>query len=308
MTDARRRDVLRSLALACAGSFLVRPMSASPAAMDLVSRKIPSSGEALPVVGLGTWQAFDIGNDDAARRDAGETLRSFIDAGCRVIDTSPMYGAAEAVVGELLEPLDRARGAFVATKVWTSGADAGRRQIEDSFRLLRRQRLDLIQVHNLLDADAHLATLGELKRAGRVRYVGVTHYTASAHAALLKYIERGGLDFVQVNYSLAEREAEKSVLPAAAANRVAVLVNRPLGEGAVLARTHGKALPDWAAQIGAASWAQFALKWIVGHPAVTCVIPGTRNPAHLLDNLGAARGALPDPETRARMLAHFERL
>lgn len=308
MTDPTRRKLLRTLLAAAPAALLARPMLGIGAGMSIISRKIPRSGEALPVIGLGTWQAFDIRNDDDARRAAADTLRRFVDAGLRVIDTSPMYGAAEAVVGELLEPLDGGHRAFVATKVWTSGIEAGRRQIDTSFRLLRRERLDLIQVHNLLDADAHLKTLAQLKHDGRVRYVGVTHYTASAHAALVKFIDRGDVDFVQVNYSLAEREAEQTVLAAAAANRVAVLINRPLAEGAVLARTRGKPLPDWATSIGVATWAQFALKWIVGHPAVTCVIPGTRNPAHLIDNAGAGNGELPDPALRARMAAHFDRL
>ena len=268
-------------------------------------RKIPHSGESLPVIGLGTWQTFDLRADAAARREAVATLRTFVDQQLRVIDSSPMYGSAEAVVGELLEPLDPQHKTFIATKVWTRGADAGRRQIENSFRLLRRERLDLIQVHNLLDADVHLSTLAQLKRDGHIRYLGVTHSTASAHAALVRYVERGTLDFVQVNYSLLEREAETTVLPAAAANGVAVLINRPLGDGDLLARVRGRALPPLAQEIGASSWAQFALKWIVSHPAVTCVIPGTRNPAHLLDNVAAGTGPMPDAATRTRMAALF---
>jgi diketogulonate reductase-like aldo/keto reductase len=306
--DSTRRRVLHSLALAGAGVMIApRTMLASEAQRP-VARTIPRSGESLPLIGLGTWQAFDIASDINARAEAADTLRAFIGAGLRAIDTSPMYGRAEAVVGELLEPIDREHSAFIATKVWTSGADAGRRQIENSFRLLRRKTIDLIQVHNLLDADAHLSTLLQMKRDGRVRYVGVTHYTASAHAALVKYIERGDIDFVQVNYSLQEREAEGMVLPAAAAHRVAVLINRPLGEGAILARVRGRELPAWAKELGCASWAQFALKWIIAHPAVTCVIPGTRNPAHLLDNIGAGSGVMPDTGMRARMAEYFDSL
>lgn len=301
--DRVRRDLIRAAALA--GTFLPFAGARTLVATPMESRAIPRSGEKLPVIGLGTWQAFDIANDDKARADATATLRNFIAKELRVIDTSPMYGRAEAVVGELLEEIDAARTAFVATKVWTSGADAGRRQIEKSFQLLRRAKVDLIQVHNLLDADAHLKTLAELKRDGRIRYFGVTHYTASAHADLVKYIEHGTIDFVQVNYSLAEREAENRVLPAAAANKVAVLINRPLAEGALLTRVRGKDLPPWASEIGVTTWAQFALKWIIGHPAVTCVIPGTRNPAHLADNIAAGTGLLPDAPMRKRMADYF---
>lgn len=306
MKPASRRDVLRALVAAGCAPALARWLPVRAEAKTMITRTIPASGETLPVIGLGTWQAFDIRGDADARRDASETLREFLSAGLRVIDSSPMYGAAEGIVGELLEPLDKNRAAFIATKVWTSGAEAGRRQIENSYRLLRRKTLDLIQVHNLLDADAHLPTLAQFKREQRLRYVGVTHYTASAHAALVRAIKRGGIDFVQVNYALSERDAEKTVLPAAAEHRVAVLINRPLGEGAVLAHVRGKPLPPIAAEIGATSWAQLALKWIIGHPAVTCVIPGTRNPKHLLDNAAAGRGIVPDDAQRAQIAAAFE--
>jgi aryl-alcohol dehydrogenase-like predicted oxidoreductase len=301
--DPVRRRVIGSLIAAGAGAMLTRAHAAER--MPILSRPIPHSGERLPVIGLGTWQEFDIGQDTAAREQATATLRTLVEQDLRVIDTSPMYGRAEAVVGELLEPIDRAHHAFIATKVWTSGAEAGRRQIENSFRLLRRDRLDLVQVHNLLDADTHLSTLRQMQKGGRVRYVGVTHYTASAHAALVRYIERGAVDFVQVNYSLVERDAEQTVLPAALAHKVAVLINRPLGEGTVLRHVRDKPLPKIAAEVGAATWAQFALKWIVSHPAVTCAIPGTRNPAHLLDNIGAAQGTMPDASMRAKMAAAF---
>ena len=274
---------------------------------SLVTRSIPATGEALPAVGLGTWQAFDVSNDATGKREAAETLRTFMAAHLRVIDTSPMYGSAEAVAGELLEQADPAKTAFVATKVWTTGADAGRRQIENSFRLLQRDRIDLIQVHNLVDVDTQLSTLQQMKKDGRIRYVGITHYTASAHAALVRRIERGGIDFVQVNYSLAEREADARVLPAAAEHKVAVLINRPLGEGSVLQRLRNRELSPLAQELGCTSWAQFALKYIISHPAVTCVIPGTRNPRHMLDNAGAMSGVIPDAATRPKMAAEFDR-
>jgi len=302
-----RRDMLRALLCAGAGVIGSRAFAESANTMPAIaSRKIPATGESLPVIGLGTWQTFDVASDAPAKKAAADTLRAFVDRHLRVIDTSPMYGSAEAVVGELLEPLDPQRSAFIATKVWTSGAGAGRSQIDSSFRLLRRERLDLIQVHNLLDAETQLATLMQLKHEGRVRYVGVSHYTASAHAELVRYVEKRTIDFVQVNYSLLEREAENTVLPAAAANGVAVLINRPLAEGAILARVRGRALPALASELGATSWAQLALKWIIGHPAVTCVIPGTRNPAHLLDNVAAAAGVMPDAALRAKISAALD--
>jgi aryl-alcohol dehydrogenase-like predicted oxidoreductase len=304
--DADRRRIIRSILVTGAGALLARAMPASAAPMPILSRPIPRSGEKLPVVGLGTWQEFDFGSDAGKRTEAIDTLRTFVGEGLRVIDTSPMYGAAEATVGELLAQADSRRSAFIATKVWTTGAAAGRSQIENSFRLLRRDPIDLIQVHNLRDVDVHLSTLAQLKRDGRVRYVGVTSSVASAHAELVRYVEHGAIDFVQVNYSLMEREADKTVLPAALANRVAVLINRPFGDGSLFARVRGRELPPLAAEIGAASWAQFALKWIISHPAVTCVIPGTRNPAHLLDNIGAGSGAMPDAAMRAKMAAAFD--
>jgi aryl-alcohol dehydrogenase-like predicted oxidoreductase len=303
--DATRRQLTRSLAAAGVALQLWPLLPAMAEHARFLTRAIPKSGEALPAIGLGTWQEFDIRGNTAERGEAIDTLRTFVDAGLRVIDTSPMYGAAESLVGELLEQVDARHEVFVATKVWTNGAAAGRRQIEDSFRLLRRERIDLIQVHNLLDVDAHLSTLQQMKKDDRVRYIGITHYAQSAHAELVRHIERGAVDFVQVNYSLAEPEAETSVLPAAAKHRVAVLVNRPLAQGAVLAHVRGKALPPLAAELGITSWAQFALKWIVSHPAVTCAIPGTRNPKHLLDNVAAATGAMPDAAMRARMAEAF---
>jgi aryl-alcohol dehydrogenase-like predicted oxidoreductase len=306
LVDADRRRIIRSILMSGAGALLARAMPTGATPMPILSRAIPRSGEKLPVVGLGTWQEFDFGSDAGKRKEAVDTLRTFISEGLRVIDTSPMYGSAEAVVGELLEPLDTRRNAFIATKVWTTGAEAGRRQIESSFRLLRRDAIDLIQVHNLRDADTHLSTLAQLKRDGRVRYVGVTSSVASAHAELVRYVEHGAIDFVQVNYSLLERDAEKTVLPAALANRVAVLINRPFGDGSLFARVRGRELPPMAAEIGAVSWAQFALKWIISHPAVTCVIPGTRNPAHLLDNIAGATGAMPEAAMRTKMAAAFD--
>ena len=274
----------------------------------LETRPIPRTGERVPAVGLGTWQAFDVPRDGPERDAAKETLRAFAALGGTVIDSSPMYGAAEQAVGALAAELALAGKLFVATKVWTSGRDAGIRQMEASFRKLGVARLDLMQIHNLVDTDTHLATLAGWRKEGRVRYLGVTHYTASGHAGLEAAIKAHRPDFVQLNYSLAEREAERRLLPLAREQGVAVLVNRPLGQGRLAARLKGKPLPPWAAEIDCASWAQVLLKFILGHPAVTCVIPGTRDAQHLADNLGAARGRMPDAALRARMAAYFDSL
>jgi diketogulonate reductase-like aldo/keto reductase len=277
-------------------------------AADRIQRPIPKSGEAIPAVGLGTWQAFDVAGDAPETAQARAALKALVELGGRVIDSSPMYGSAETVTGQLADELVVKSKLFVATKVWTSGKQAGIRQMEDSMKKLRVERLDLMQVHNLVDAETHLATLREWRKAGRVRYLGVTHYHAGAHGDLEKYVRPGDLDFVQVNYSLAEPEAERRLLPAATASRTAVIVNRPFAEGAMFGRVKGKALPDWTKEIGCESWAQFFLKWILSHPAVTCVIPGTRNAKHVADNLGAASGALPDEAMRRKMAAYFASL
>ena len=280
----------------------------SPAASGPLARRVPKTGEAIPAVGLGTWQVFDVASDAKEKAQARETLKVFVELGGRVIDSSPMYGSSESVTGELAAALGVKGRLFVATKVWTSGRQAGIRQMEDSMRKLRVERLDLMQVHNLVDAPTHLATLREWKSAGRIRYLGVTHYHAGAHADLEKIIRPGDVDFVQVNYSLAEPEADRRLLAAAADSRTAVIVNRPFAEGSMFRRVRDKPLPAWAQEIGCTSWAQFFLKWIIAHPAVTCAIPGTRNPRHVADNLGAASGPLPDEAMRRRMSVYFESL
>ncbi len=277
-------------------------------AAERLQRPIPKTGETIPAVGLGTWQAFDVAGDAAETAQAREALKALVDLGGRVIDSSPMYGSAESVSGQLADELRVKAKLFVATKVWTSGKQAGIRQMEDSMRKLRVERLDLMQVHNLVDAGTHLATLRDWNSAGRVRYLGVTHYHAGAHADLEKIIRPGDIDFVQVNYSLAEPEADRRLLAVAADGRTAVIVNRPFAEGAMFRRVKDKPVPDWAKEIGCASWAQFFLKWILGHPSVTCAIPGTRNPKHVADNLGAASGPLPDEAMRRRMSVYFESL
>ena len=274
----------------------------------LISKGIPKSGEALPLIGLGTWQTFDAGRDDAARTPLREVLKVFARAGARVVDSSPMYGSSESVAGDLMAELGVREKLFVATKVWTSGRDEGMRQMEESFRRLRVSRMDLMQVHNLVDVETQTRSIVNLKDQGRVRYIGITHYTSSAYAEVERWLKTGRYDFLQINYSLGEREAEKRLLPMAAEHRAAVLINRPFAEGALFRRVRGKPLPAWAGELGIGSWAQYFLKWIVSHPAVTCAIPGTGKPEHMRDNLGAGLGPLPDAGGRARMLEYFDRL
>jgi aryl-alcohol dehydrogenase-like predicted oxidoreductase len=303
--DRSRRAILSLLG----GLIAVPALSAAPSRdMRLMTRAIPATGESLPVIGLGTWQVFDAGDDAARRARLRETLAEFARAGARLVDSSPMYGSSEAVVGDLAAELGLKEKLFLATKVWTRGREEGVRQMQRSLERLRAQRIDLMQIHNLLDADVHTATLLDWKAGGRVRYIGITHYHASAHAELARRLEAGRYDFVQVNYSLAEPEAERRVLPLALQRGVAVIVNRPFAEGGLFRRVRGRPLPPWAQEIGVASWAQYFLKWIIGHPAVTCAIPGTGRADHLRDNLEAGRGLVPDAAARERMRAYVESL
>jgi len=287
-----RRTVLGLMAAAAAGSSPAR------AASSILTRPIPSSGEAIPVVGLGTWRTFDVGPAPAERAPLKTVLQRFVELGGRVIDSSPMYGTAESVAGDLAAELAVTDKLFFATKVWTSGREAGVAQIEQSFRRFRTKRLDLLQIHNLLDWKTQLRTLRDFKQTGRIRYVGVTHYTASAYDELERVLRSEPLDFLQVNYSVGEREAERRILPLAAERGIAVLVNRPFAEGGLFQRVRGRPLPAWAAEIGCESWAQLLLKWVLGNPAATCVIPATSRPEHLVDNMKAAMGALPDQKMR----------
>jgi aryl-alcohol dehydrogenase-like predicted oxidoreductase len=299
-----RRDLL-SLALGavlsvCAGGIAM--------ATSLITRRIPRTGEALPVIGLGTWQTLDVGESESARAPLREVMSEFARLGGRVVDSSPMYGRSESVVGDLAGKLKLHNELFVATKVWTSGRDAGIRQMEESFRRLRTRRMDLMQIHNLVDWRTHLATLRQWKDEGKIRYTGVTHYTASAHDQLARVIQDEELDFVQLNYSMAERDAERRLLPLAADRGVAVLVNRPFAQAGLFSKVRGKALPPWATEIDCASWAQFFLKFVVSHPAVTCAIPATSKAAHLVDNMRAGTGRLADPAMRQRMAKYVSSL
>lgn len=277
--------------------------AAAPTVAEGLTRVIPRTGEALPVIGMGTWETFDVGAEESAREPLRAVLRAFAAGGGAVIDSSPMYGAAEEVTGDLVAETGAPARPFLATKVWTRGRAAGVRQMEASMRLLRATRIDLLQVHNLVDFATHIETLRTWKQEGRVRYIGATHYVVSAFAELERVIREERLDFVQIPYSLAVREAEDRLLPAAADHGVAVLVNRPFDAGALFERVRGRELPAWAADLECTSWAQVFLKYIVSHPAVHCPLPATRKPQHMTDNMRAGRGPLPDADLRRRMIA-----
>jgi len=265
-------------------------------AAPLLRKKIPSSGEEIPVIGLGTARRYE-------RPSPGlrETLQRFGALGGTVVDTAPVYGQAEAVVGDLLEELKLRPQLFLATKVSISGREAGVRQIEQSFQRLRTPRIDLIAVHNLRDTQAHLATLRELKRQARIRYVGITTSSDRQYGDFEQTMRREALDFIQVDYALDNRGAGERILPLAAEREMAVMVNLPFGRGRLFDAVRGKGLPAWAAELDCASWPQFFLKYIVSHPAVTCAVPGMARPEYAEDNLGAARGRLPDAALRRRM-------
>jgi len=305
-----RRDALQIMAVAAAGiSPLAHAQTIKPAvptAAAMLTRKIPSSGELLPVIGLGTWQTFDVGADVAARKPLEEVMREFAALGGKLIDSSPMYGRSEEVAGDVIANLGLNKKLFIATKIWTSGKAAGIAQMEASMHKLRvdvkTAPIDLMQVHNLLDVETHLETLKAWKQQGRVRYIGVTHYTSGAYDAVAKVIAKHQVDFLQINYSVGEREAEQRLLPLAKERGIAVIVNRPFAGGELFRRLRGTPLPSWAAEIDCKSWAQLMLKFVLGHPAVTCAIPATSKVEHLRDNMGGGVGRMPDEKMRARII------
>ncbi len=297
-----RREVL----LAGAG-LLAAPLAARAAGETMLARTIPGTDEALPVIGLGTYDVFDIGSnaDDMAVRR--KILDLLIDAGGSVIDSSPMYNRSEKVIGDLVDcGVDRSR-LFMATKVWTDGRAAGLKQMQDSAELMSAGVIDLMQVHNLRDTAVHMASIRELVEAGQIRYSGLTHYTAGAHAALETEMQRYKPDFIQINYSLGEREADERLLPLAQDLGIAVIINRPYQAGRLFSAVAGQEVPEWAQEF-AASWGQFFLKFIISHPAVTSAIPATSKPHHMTDNLQAGFGPLPDTATRERMVRFMESL
>lgn len=266
------------------------------------ARKIPATGEMLPVIGCGTWRTFDVGASPAARAPLARVLKVLFEAGGSVIDSSPMYGRSEGVVGDLLAEAGSRDKAFLATKVWTTGRQQGIDQMRQSLQRLRTDRIDLMQIHNLLDWQTHLATLKQWKTEGRIRLMGVTHYTEGAHGALEAVLQLGGFDFVQVDYAIDDRSVEERLLPFARDNGIAVMVNLPFGGGDLLRKLAGRKLPDWASEIGCTSWAQILLKFVLANPAVTCVIPGTSKPEHMRDNAQAGLGTYPDAKLLQRMI------
>jgi diketogulonate reductase-like aldo/keto reductase len=275
---------------------------------DLILKGIPSSGEKLPAIGMGTWLTFDAGNSEIRRKDLTEVLRIFNKNGGKLIDSSPMYGSSERVAGDLMTDLKIRKDTFIATKVWTTGEADGITQMQQSIQKMQAGIMDLMQVHNLVDAHVHLPTLRKWKAEGKVRYIGITHYQVSAYPELMELIKKEKLDFVQFNYNIRVREAEKKLLPFCKDNGVAVINNRPLDGGDLFGRTAGKPVPAWARDYDIQNWAQYFLKYIISHPAVTCAIPATSKPAHMEENIGAAYGRLPDEVTRRKMVDFFEKL
>jgi diketogulonate reductase-like aldo/keto reductase len=309
-----RREAAKIIGTATAGLMLPPNASRGQAKGEksaMLTRTIPSSGEKLPVIGLGTWRAFDVDLSADIRRQLEDVLSMFVKLGGHVIDSSPMYGRAEEVIGELTSALGirdkfatanpSGGGLFLATKVWTEGKQRGIQSMERSMSLLRTNRIDLIQVHNLVDVNTQLATLQEWKQQGRIRYTGITHYESGALNEIEKLMRSQKFDFLQINYSLMEPEAEERVLPLAQERGVAVIANRPFGAGDLFGKVRSKPLPDWAAEIDCRSWAQFFLKWIVANPAITCAIPATDKPRHLEDNMQGGIGRLPDAKLRRQM-------
>jgi diketogulonate reductase-like aldo/keto reductase len=299
----RRSFLAQTVAVAAAA--LCRPADATGGRM--IEKRIPRTGEALPAIGMGSWATFDVGNSEAELAPLRDVLKLFVGAGVRLIDTSPMYGRAEAVLGELLASRDAPR-VFMASKVWTDGREAGAAQIARSMALLRVAALDLLQIHNLRDWETHRQTLVELKDQGKVRYIGITHYAVSAHRDLERVIRAADWDFVQLNHSIATRAAEDRLLPLCADRDIAVLANRPFEEGAIFSRVRGRALPSWAADFDCSSWAQYFLKYVISHPAVTCAIPASASALHMADNLAAGNGRLPDARARRQMAQYFDSL
>ena len=305
MATSRRhalKIILQSGAAVATGALAMRSNAFNLNQASMLTRIIPSSRELLPVIGLGTWQTFDIGNNTEQRNQLKEVLTTLVDKGGKVIDSSPMYGRSEKVIGDLSSELGIRDRLFMATKVWTGGKSAGISQMNSSFDKMKVRKMDLMQVHNLVDVDAHLETLRRWKAEGRILYIGITHYTSSAYPNLISVIKKARPDFVQFNYNIRDREAEKRLLPTAKEYGVATIINRPFGEASLFSMVRGRGLPPFAKEFEINSWAQYFLKFILSHPDVTCVIPGTSKPHHMEDNAGAGFGPMPDEATRAKMV------
>ena len=303
-----RRWAIRRLAVGGAAALLDPRAALAQLGRTPLTRRIPSSGEELPVVGLGSWATFNVGDDTEARDQCTEVMRAFFEAGGRLIDSSPMYGSSQDVIGYGLTKLRMPAGVFSADKVWTSSGSGGRRQIDETRRRWRVPRLDLVQVHNLLSWEDHLPTLFAMKAAKEIRYVGITTSEGRRHDEIEQIMATRPIDFVQVTYNVLDREVEERILPLARERGIAVIVNRPFRQGALIDDVRRHPLPAWAREIDCANWAQFLLKFIVSHPAVTCAIPATSNVAHVRENMGAALGRLPDEAMRRRMIGYVAEL
>ena len=303
-TGIRRRTFLKWLAATSSGLWCVPAFSAQ----EINYRAIPKTQERLPLIGMGTWITFDVLDYPDAMATRKRVLHAFFESGGELIDSSPMYGSAEAVLGKLFKQIGNPPRLFAATKVWTLGKSLGVRQMERSREFWGVPRFDLMQVHNLLDWETHLDTLATMKAEGKIRYIGITTSHGRRHEEMEEIMTSRDIDFVQFTYNVADREAEQRLLPIAAERKLAVIINRPFQHGSLFSEIGGKPLPAWAREIDCENWAQFFLKFVVSHPAVTCAIPATSKVAHMQENMGAARGRLPDADMRRRMVSHFEGL
>ena len=297
---------MKTLAALCASTLV--PVTKAASREKLTSKPVPSSGEAMPVIGLGSSRTFNVGDDIDARDNCAEVIRHFLNAGGRMIDSSPMYGSSQPVIGYALDKFGKSSEVFSADKVWISAPGKGRQQMEASRRYWGVPGFDLMQVHNLVSWQEHLENLYEMKDNGNIRYVGITTSHGRRHEEFEKVMKTRELDFVQFSYNLVDREAERRLLPLAADRGIAVIVNRPFQRGDLIRRLEKHPLPEWAGEIGCTNWPQFLLKFIVSHPAVTCAIPATSQVEHIKENMGACYGALPDAGMRARMIAYVENL
>ena len=301
MNQTRRMVIKAGLGLGA--TLLLRPESVAAQNQPLIQKKIPSSGEAMPIIGIGTARRYEEIKNDSEKVPLRETIRQFQALGGKVIDSSPSYGTAEAVVGELIDGLKVRDSLFLATKVSLRnvGREEGIKQIEESFKKLRTNRIDLLAVHNLRDTDVQLKTLREMKAAGRIRYVGITTSFDNQYGEFEQVMKKETLDFIQVDYALDNRDAGERIIPLAPDRGMGVMINLPFGRGRLFNAVQGKKLPEWASEFDCATWAQFFLKYIVSHSAITCAVPGMARAEYVVDNLGAARGRLPDAAMRKRM-------
>lgn len=312
--DTRRRLLGGLLGVAASASAVASGSGAAPADMRAparpAARAIPSTGETLPVIGLGSWITFNIGRDPVALDECAEIVRVFLESGCTLIDSSPMYGSAQDTIGQALARLDASvrQRAFSADKVWTGSGDRGPSQVEESRRRWGIERFDLLQVHNLLAWDAHLPMLFAMKAEGRLRYIGITTSEGRRHPEIERIMRAHPIDFLQLSYNIIDREAERRLLPMARERGIAVIANRPFRQGDLIRAVKRHPLPAWAAELDCRNWAQVLLKFVVSHPDVHCAIPATSRVAHLRENLGAAHGPMPDADMRRRMADHVARL